>query len=73
MITNYHLTENNWKNEKERRKFFDNLARSKDFDPLDARKWYTITHKDVVQMVINFFIFLLFVSKLTPFREELVC
>jgi len=33
----------------QQRKFFDNFAKSKQFDPLDARKWYSITEKEIVQ------------------------
>jgi hypothetical protein len=34
-----------------RRKFFNEFAKSKRFDPLDADKWYTITKKDVLSAV----------------------
>jgi len=36
-----------WKLAEQRRKFFDELAKSKLFDPLDATKWYSVTRKDV--------------------------
>jgi hypothetical protein len=32
-------------------KFFVSLAISRNFHPLDAEKWYSITHKDIVQAV----------------------
>jgi hypothetical protein len=28
-------------------KFFDELAKSKNFDPLDAEKWYSLGRKDI--------------------------
>jgi hypothetical protein len=36
-----------WRNPKQRRKFFDDLANSKQFDPLNAENWYSITQKDI--------------------------
>ena len=44
-----------------RRSFFDNFARSHNFDPLDAEKWYSFTKKDITD-VVSSFIFSLFVS-----------
>jgi hypothetical protein len=35
-------------------KFFVDLAKSKKFDPLDAEKWYTISHKEILQAVSSF-------------------
>jgi len=43
-----HHKEINWKDTAKQRTFFDNLAKSKQFNPLDAQKWYTITHRDVI-------------------------
>jgi hypothetical protein len=33
------------------KRFFVRLAKSKNFDPLDAEKWYSITHKDILRAV----------------------
>jgi hypothetical protein len=33
------------------RKFFDEFARSKNFDPLDAEQWYSITKTEIQKMV----------------------
>ena len=41
--------------EKQRRLFFDNLARSKNFDPLNVEKWYSVSVKDVLKAVFLFF------------------
>jgi len=38
-----------WKEIKKRRAFLDSLARSKNFNPLDAEKWYSISKKDIMQ------------------------
>jgi hypothetical protein len=34
--------------EEKRRKFFDEFARSKKFNPLDADKWYFISKKEIL-------------------------
>jgi hypothetical protein len=34
-------------------KFFLELARSKNFDPLDAEKWYSITRRDIMEAVCS--------------------
>jgi hypothetical protein len=34
-----------------RREFFDNFAKSKNFNPLDVENWYTMAKKDVVKAV----------------------
>ena len=47
-----------FKLEKERRKFFDNFAKSKQFDPLDVEKWYGVTQTDIRKAVsCDFIIF----------------
>jgi hypothetical protein len=40
-----------WKRYQQRRKFFDNFANSKQFDPLVAENWYSVSHKDIVDAV----------------------
>jgi hypothetical protein len=41
-----------WKDLASRRKFFDNFAVSKQFNPLEAEKWYTVTTtKDLLEAV----------------------
>jgi hypothetical protein len=40
-----------WKDIKQQRKFFDEYAVSKQFDPLDAEKWYSISKKDIIRAV----------------------
>ena len=40
-----------WKSPRIQREFFDVFARSKNFDPLDAEKWYSITRRDVLNAV----------------------
>jgi len=36
-----------WKEPGKQRKFFDEFARSKKFDPLDADKWFSVSHYDI--------------------------
>jgi len=36
-----------WKTPDQRRKFFDDFAKSKQFNPLDAEKWYITTLRDI--------------------------
>jgi len=38
-----------WKAPENQRKFFDGFARSKNFNPLDAEKWYSVTCKEIVR------------------------
>jgi len=38
-----------WKIPHERRKFFDEFATSKQFDPLDSGKWYSVTRRDILK------------------------
>jgi hypothetical protein len=35
------------RNTKQQRKFFDQLAKSKGFNPLDVEKWYAINVRDI--------------------------
>jgi hypothetical protein len=35
----------------ERRKFFDEFAKSKNFDPLDAERWYSISGREIIKAV----------------------
>jgi len=37
-----------WKVSKNQRKFFDGFARSKNFNPLDAQQWYSVTRNDII-------------------------
>jgi hypothetical protein len=41
-----------------RRKFLDDFAKSKHFNPLDAEKWYSITQKEIYSHVSVVFYFL---------------
>jgi hypothetical protein len=34
--------------------FFVEVAKSKNFDPLDAEKWYSISRKDILEAVSPF-------------------
>jgi hypothetical protein len=38
-----------------RRKFTDEFAKSNDFNPLDAEKWYTIKLRDIKKTVYFYF------------------
>jgi len=38
-----------WKSPKKQRRFFDRFAKSKQFCPLIARNWYSITQRDIVR------------------------
>ncbi len=33
------------------RRFFDSFARSKEFNPLDAEKWYSVTYNEIARAV----------------------
>jgi len=44
---NFLLSNEGWKSKARQRKFFDDFAKSKQFDPLDAEKWYSITRKEI--------------------------
>jgi hypothetical protein len=35
----------------EQRRFFDDFAKSKQFDPLDKRSWYGVTWKEIILAV----------------------
>jgi hypothetical protein len=37
----------------ERRKFFDEFAKSMNFDPLDDEKWYCISKKDIMHLAVS--------------------
>jgi len=41
------LSTKKWKEVKNQRKFFDEFARSKNFNPLDAEKWYSVSRKEI--------------------------
>jgi len=38
-----------WKTPGKQRKFFDEFARSKKFNPLDAEKWRSVTHNEIIK------------------------
>jgi len=42
------LSQEGWKAPAKQRKFFDNFANSKQFDPLDAEQWYTVSQKEIL-------------------------
>jgi hypothetical protein len=33
------------------RKFFDDFAKAKGFDPLNAEKWYSVSQKEIIKAV----------------------
>eukprot|EP00026_Physarum_polycephalum_P007313 Phypoly_transcript_07372.p1 GENE.Phypoly_transcript_07372~~Phypoly_transcript_07372.p1 ORF type:complete len:546 (+),score=62.83 Phypoly_transcript_07372:102-1640(+) len=44
-----HTNTNDWSDEANHRKFFDEFAKSNSFDPLIAENWYQIDHKQLVK------------------------
>jgi len=44
------VLKNYWAVGENRRKFYDNLAKGKNFDPLDPKKWYIISRADVLKI-----------------------
>jgi len=46
---NFFQSEQGWKARGNQRKFFDGFARSKNFNPLEAESWYSVTHKEIIQ------------------------
>jgi len=36
-----------WRDAAKRRKFMDDFAKSKNFDPLDVEKWYSVTMSEI--------------------------
>jgi hypothetical protein len=40
-----------WKVIENRRKFFDDFAITRQFNPLDAERWYSIYYNDIVKAV----------------------
>jgi len=38
-----------WKETGNQRKFFDDFAKSKNFNPLDSEKWYSVPHHDIIR------------------------
>jgi hypothetical protein len=42
-----------WRNPKRWRKFFDEFAKSKNFDPLDAKMWYSISGNEIRKFVVS--------------------
>eukprot|EP00026_Physarum_polycephalum_P001762 Phypoly_transcript_01764.p1 GENE.Phypoly_transcript_01764~~Phypoly_transcript_01764.p1 ORF type:complete len:946 (-),score=154.63 Phypoly_transcript_01764:299-3136(-) len=43
------VTDNYWKDPKNRRQFFDEYARDHNFDPLEAGNWYSVLYEELVQ------------------------
>jgi len=41
------MSKKGWKSPPNRRNFFDEYARSKKFNPLDAEKWYSVTYHEI--------------------------
>jgi hypothetical protein len=52
----------------ERRRFFDEFAHSKKFDPLDAEKWYSVTYTQIINSVCYLIWF--WRVQLTYFKRE---
>lgn len=50
------FTENYWQDKKNRRKFFENFAREKGFDPLDSHSWYSVSRNSILTHPVNLFI-----------------
>jgi hypothetical protein len=40
-----------WRKPERQRKFFEEFAKSKKFDPLDSEAWYSITRKEIISAV----------------------
>lgn len=47
------LQGNFWNDPQNRRLFFENFARSKGFDPLQASRWYSVTIADLAGVKVN--------------------
>jgi hypothetical protein len=47
-ISKFHANKN-WSTHEKQRSFFDNYAKSREFDPLIPANWYSITINDVIQ------------------------
>jgi len=43
----FHHSKEGWKSPQKQRSFLDTIAKFKQFDPLDAKQWYSITPKDI--------------------------
>jgi hypothetical protein len=41
-----------WRKPKQQRMFFDKFAKSRNFNCLDAEKWYIVTRKDIITAVL---------------------
>jgi len=48
-MENFFPSEKGWKATKNRRKFFDEFARSRNFNPLDAKNWRSITRNEILR------------------------
>lgn len=52
----FDLTETQYANETNRRRFFEEFAASKGFDPLIASNWYPVAKEDVKSLKVSFLI-----------------
>jgi len=46
---NFLKSKKGWKIPQNQKKFLDTFARSKNFNPLDAENWYSVTHHDIMK------------------------
>jgi len=46
---NFFKSNKGWKASENQRKFFDGFAKSQKFNPLDAEKWYSVTHNEIIR------------------------
>jgi len=44
---NFFKSQEGWKANENQRKFFDEFAKSKHFDPLDTQKWYSFSRSEI--------------------------
>jgi hypothetical protein len=61
-----------WKVPSQQRKFFDRFARTHNFDPLEAEKWYGITQQDILHAVSSLLRWC-FNQAMCDFREAVEC
>jgi hypothetical protein len=60
-----------WRTPERQRKFFDDFANSRKFEPLDVKQWYSIRKKDLIRAVAYFLLESQCIE--LSFREEIRC
>lgn len=60
------LLANYWADKSNRRHFFDDFAASRNFDPLIAENWNSVTYTDIVGVKVCYSLFSFFVSSSLP-------